>query len=284
MSIVKETRQVEAVPGRGRRGWRVRDARGNVAAALFEDYYREKQAGIQPSPVDHDPGVLGVALHGYPTRLTNAAVSARAKAGIPVTLRCSACKRGPDEVDELAFVRGESAAVLSRAFKAPVAALCPGCMARHGVRVVEDRLGKDPAAVLRFLRDADGPGGHPWAFDALAAELGAASDRARRLLRAHLDSLVAGCKAREVGGSGYVFVRGGILEVHEGQTMLGACAECGGAHPGDRPSITKRVRLLHDTVVVVERFKGAPVPELLCEACAAKYGVEIVGTVRICID
>ncbi|MBN2150367.1 MAG: hypothetical protein JW839_02860 [Candidatus Lokiarchaeota archaeon] len=39
-----------------------------------------------------------------------------------------------------------------------------------------------------------------------------------------------------------------------------------------------------DAETVVGRVKGAPVPDLLCEACAAKYGVEVVGYKRILSD
>ncbi len=266
---------------KGGTGWRERDARGTVAASLFEDIARDKEAGIRPKPVEHDPGKLDITLIGFPTRLTNAAVSARLKRGVKVTLRCSACGAGPGDVDELGILDYESTREMERAFKAPIAALCPTCMDKHGIRVVEDTLSRDPEAVYKFLRDNDDLGERPWAFDELAGKLGALSDRAKRRLSDHLAFLEKELKVRPAEGGKYAFNRSGYAAVYEVPAIPPPCSECGATAEGSTAGrYPVRIRLRDDTAKVLARVRGAPVTGELCDACAARYGVVVSGYVR----
>ncbi len=271
--------------GEGKGGWKERFARGNIAAALFEQDAREKAAGIKPSTIEHDPGKLDVALSGFPTWLTKDSVSTRMKRGIPVTLRCSICGAGPGDVPSLGILDAESAREAGRAFMAAVAALCPACMDKHGIRVVEDTLPRDPMATYRFLRDHDELGKHPWPFEALAKELGALSDRAKRRLSEHVDYLEKGHKIHVVKGSGYAFTRGGIKVSYEGQSRAKPCTECGvneeiksGSSWGGT-----RIRIPTDTAVVLARIKGSAVATEMCEACARKFDVVTFGFERVSV-
>ena len=264
---------------RGGRGWRERDVQGTIASPLFEGFYHEKEAGIKKTPISYKPGKLNVVLAGFPTRLTNASVSDRMKAGIPVALRCSACQRGPDQIADLAFFTFESSSKLSRAFHARIDALCPSCMEKHGIRAVEDKLSPDPDVVYRFLRDNDELGKRPWTFDELAEAIGALSDDAKRRLNDQLGRLRSDLKVRILTDGTYLFNRSGYLIVYEGQMRPGECQECGVAESNDPSSAwhVARIRFRDDTKQVLEIVKGSQVANEMCTACAKKYGVNIQG-------
>ncbi len=268
---------------KGGRGWHEQDVRGNIAAPLFQEEARKFEAGIKPKPLEYDPGKLDVTLPGFVMPLTNTAVSALIRRGVRVSITCSICGTGPDKIQELAILDEESAREMRRVFRAPIFGICQACRDKHDISVVEDRLAKDPAVVHWFLRDHDELGKHPWPFEALAKELGALSDRAKRRLSEHVDYLEKGHKIHVVKGSGYAFTRGGIKVSYEGQSRAKPCTECGvneeiksGSSWGGT-----RIRIPTDTAVLLARIKGSAVATEMCEACAKKYVIEVNGFERV---
>jgi hypothetical protein len=260
---------------KGGSGWHEQEVRGNIAAPLFQEEARKAEAGIKPKPLDYDPGKLDIILPGFVIPLTNTAVSALMKRGIHVSVTCSICGAGPDKIQELAILDEESTREMKRTFRAPVVGICPACRDEHGIRVVEDKLAKDPAVVQWFLRDHDELGKHSWPFDALAKELGAISDRAKRLLNEHIDYLENGHEIKLTEGSGYLFARGGTNVIYEGQLDPGQCKECGKVPTDDIDGKRIRVRLYPDTRIVLSKIKGSLVVNEICRKCAERYAVTV---------